>query len=83
MQCYADANFAGGWNKADADNPENVMSCTGFVIMYDGCPVLWQSKLQMEIAISIAEAEYIVLSSAMIEDGKLVILLITSAEQTA
>eukprot|EP00957_Ditylum_brightwellii_P000908 72968-Ditylum_brightwellii.AAC.1 len=23
IQCYIDANFAGGWSKADANNPEN------------------------------------------------------------
>eukprot|EP00957_Ditylum_brightwellii_P003020 230953-Ditylum_brightwellii.AAC.1 len=67
IQCYVDADFAGSWSKADADNPENVMLCTGFVIMYAGCPVLWQSKLQMEIALSTAEANFIVLSSVMQE----------------
>eukprot|EP00957_Ditylum_brightwellii_P117330 8948690-Ditylum_brightwellii.AAC.1 len=54
IQCYVDANFAGGWSKADADNPENVMSRTRFIIFYAGCPVLWQSKLQTEIALSTA-----------------------------
>eukprot|EP00957_Ditylum_brightwellii_P001052 83337-Ditylum_brightwellii.AAC.1 len=24
IQCYVDADFAGSWSKADADNPENV-----------------------------------------------------------
>eukprot|EP00957_Ditylum_brightwellii_P176467 13438623-Ditylum_brightwellii.AAC.1 len=66
-QLFVDADFAGHWSKADADNPENVMSRTGFVIMYAGCPVLWQSKLQTKIALSTAEAEYIALSSAMRE----------------
>eukprot|EP00957_Ditylum_brightwellii_P026657 2016461-Ditylum_brightwellii.AAC.1 len=47
----------GSWNKAVADNLENVMLQTGFTIMYASCPVLWQSKLQIEIALSIAEAE--------------------------
>eukprot|EP00957_Ditylum_brightwellii_P170845 13003591-Ditylum_brightwellii.AAC.1 len=67
IQCFVDADFAGSWSKANTDNPENVMSCTGFVIMYAQCPVLWQSKLQTEIALSIAETEYIALSSAMHE----------------
>eukprot|EP00957_Ditylum_brightwellii_P037432 2831682-Ditylum_brightwellii.AAC.1 len=40
IQCYVDANFAGSWAKADTDNSENVMSSTGFVLMYAGCPVL-------------------------------------------
>jgi len=37
------------------------------VIMYAGCPVLCQSKLQTEISLFTAEAEYIALSSAMRE----------------
>ena len=65
IECYVDADFASGWSQADADNPENVMSRTGCTIYYSGCPVLWISKLQTEIALSTTEAEYIALSSAM------------------
>ena len=65
IECFVDADFAGGWSQADADNAENVMSRTGYVIMYAGCPILWCSKLQTEIALSTAEAEYIALSQAM------------------
>ena len=43
---YVDAEFSGGWNEADANNAENVMSRTGYVITYMECPVLWCSKLQ-------------------------------------
>ena len=64
IECYADADFAGAWDKADANNPENVLSRTGFIIFYCGCPVYWCSKLQSEIALSTAEAEYIALSQA-------------------
>ena len=46
IECYIDANFAGGWDQADADNAENVMLHMGYVITYAGCPVLWCSKLQ-------------------------------------
>ena len=35
----------------------------GYVITLAGCPVLWTSKLQTEIALSMIEAEYIVLST--------------------
>jgi len=65
IECYVDADFAGGWSQADSDNAENVMSRTGYVITYAGCPILWGSKLQTEIALSTAEAEYIALSQAM------------------
>ena len=67
LECFADADFAGNWNQADADNPENVFSRTGYVLRYAGCPVTWCSKLQTEIALSTAEAEYIALSQALRE----------------
>ena len=41
------------------------MSRIGYVIIYAGCPVLWCSKLQTEIALSTIEAEYIALSQTM------------------
>ena len=40
---------------------KNVMLRTGYVITYAGCKLLWCSKLQTEIALSAAEAEYIAL----------------------
>ena len=40
-ECYVDSDFDGGWAQADADNAENVMSRTGYLITYAGCPVLW------------------------------------------
>ena len=62
-----DADFAGGWQQADADSAENVMSRTGYVLMYAGCPINWVSKLQTEIALSTAEAEYIAFSQSLRE----------------
>ena len=38
---------------------------TGFVICYTGCPIIWSSKLQTEIALSTAEAAYIDMSQAL------------------
>ena len=60
IECFVDADF-----RDDAESTENVVSRTGFVIMYAGCPIIWISKLQTEIALSTAEAEYIALSQAM------------------
>jgi len=37
----------------------------GFVICIGGSPVLWTSRMQSEIALSMMEAEYISLSTAM------------------
>ena len=62
-----DDGFAGGWDPGDAMNADNVYSRTGYVIRNSGCPIYWQSKLQMEIALSTAEAEYIALSQALRE----------------
>lgn len=67
LECYVDADFAGGWSSGDHTNPECVLSRTGFVIMYAGCPITWCSKLQTEIALSTTEAEYIALSQSMRE----------------
>ena len=65
LECYVDADFAGGWQQADSDDADNVLSRTGMVIMYANCPIYWSSSLQTEIALSTAEAEYIALSSAL------------------
>jgi len=43
----------------------SVRSCTGFVIALGDNPVVWQSKLQTEIALSTMSAKYIALSRAM------------------
>ena len=65
LECYVDADFAGGWTNADAEDAENVLSRTGMVIMYANCPIYWFSRLQTEIALSTAESEYIALSAAL------------------
>jgi hypothetical protein len=57
IECYDDADFAGGWNLATSADADNVMSRTGFVITYVNCPIYWASCLQTEIALSTAEAE--------------------------
>ena len=67
LECFVDADFAGSWHKADADNADAVMSRTGYVLMYAGCPVTWCSKLQTEVTLSTTEAEYIALSQALRE----------------
>jgi hypothetical protein len=67
LECYVDADFAGNWDQTDSENAENVFSRTGYVIMYAGCPLIWGSKLQSDIALSTAEAEYNALSQALQE----------------
>ena len=41
LECYVDEDFAGGWKDGDQDSPESVLSRTGFVIMFAGCPITW------------------------------------------
>ena len=65
LECYVDADFAVGWQEANADGADNVISRTGMVIMYANFPIILRSSLKTEIAISTAEAEYIALSSAL------------------
>jgi hypothetical protein len=67
LEVFIDADFACGWDPEDAENADNVYSCTGYVICYAGCPMFWQSKLQTEITLSTAEAEYIALLQALRE----------------
>ena len=66
LECFVDADFEGGWNSLDADDPSTVLSRTGYVIRYMGCPILWTSTMKTEIALSTTEAEYISLSQAML-----------------
>jgi hypothetical protein len=65
IESYVDADFEGGWNITTSADADNVMSCTGFVITYANCPIYWASRLQTEIALSTAKAEYIAMSSAL------------------
>ena len=79
LECFVDADFAGGYTPETADDAANLMSRTGMIIMYANCPIYWRSSLQTEIALSTAEAEYIALSSALRE----VLPLMTMMEEIA
>ena len=49
LECFVDSDFAGDWKDSDKGSTVSVLSRTGFVIMFAGCPVTWISKLQIEI----------------------------------
>eukprot|EP00956_Cyclotella_meneghiniana_P010998 scaffold15408_cov41-Cyclotella_meneghiniana.AAC.16 len=51
IDCYPDADFAGLYGQEDSQDPHCARSRTGYVILAFGCPVLWRSKLQTEIAL--------------------------------
>eukprot|EP00804_Cyclotella_cryptica_P025289 CCRYP_010373-RB/>CCRYP_010373-RB protein AED:0.34 eAED:0.34 QI:0/-1/0/1/-1/0/1/0/497 len=62
VDCYPDADFAGLYGHENSSDPSCVKSRTGFVITVANCPVLWQSKLQTETALSTMEAEIVALA---------------------
>lgn len=62
IDCYPDADFAGLYGHEKPNDPICVKSRTGYVINVAHCPVLWQSKLQTETALSTMEAEVVALA---------------------
>jgi hypothetical protein len=63
---YVDADFAGNWTQNEAmDNADTARSRFGYIVMYNGCPITWASKMQTEIALSSTESEYIGLSHTL------------------
>jgi hypothetical protein len=68
FECWADADYAGNWNREFAmEDIGTARSRSGYLITYAGCLILWASRLQTEIALSTTEAEYIALSTALRE----------------
>ena len=65
IECYIGAYLYVGWDRDDGKWAGNVLSLSDYAIFYAGFPVLWSSKMQTEIALSTAEAEYIALSKAL------------------
>ena len=65
FKVYADADFAGGYNKHNTDDPSTAKSRTAYHVMFNDCLIFSHSKLQTEIALSTTEAEYICLSQAL------------------
>jgi hypothetical protein len=79
---HVDADFAGRWHKNHSELRENVLSRTGFVVSFCGCPIYWKSTLQTEIALSSTESEYMALSHCMREVLPLRRLLIELSEHS-
>ncbi len=63
IDAYPDANFAGMYGHKKQTDPACAKSRTRFIITFAECPVLWQSKLQTETALSTIKAEVIALSA--------------------
>ena len=68
LEVYADADFSGNWNKNAAEHDASTAeSRTGYIILYEGCPIIWCSKLQTQVSLSTTEAEYVSLSQSLRE----------------
>jgi hypothetical protein len=68
FDCWGDASHASEWSSSSAMNdPNTARSRMGYTICYAGYPMIWASKMQIEIALSSTEAEYIALSQSMRE----------------
>ena len=59
VDCYASADFEGLWGHEDPQDPIFAKSRTGFVVTFANCPLLWVSKLRIEIALSTLHSEYV------------------------
>jgi len=65
LDAYVDANFARQWHQAYSYLCDCMLSQSGYVLVYCGCPISWTSKIQIEIALSTTEANYQALSMCM------------------
>ena len=65
MEVYVDADFSGNWDPKETKDVDTARSRHGYIISYAGCPVLWKSQMQTEIALSSTESEYVGLSYAL------------------
>ena len=61
IECYVDANFYGRQNKEEVTELRLVLPRTGYTLTYDNCPIIWESRPQIQIELSNTEAEYITL----------------------
>ena len=67
VDCYADADFAGLWGHEDPQDHICARNKTGSVVTFSNCPLLWVSKLQTYIALSILHSNYVSLSHSVRE----------------
>mmetsp|Transcript_26540 Transcript_26540/g.37655 ORF Transcript_26540/g.37655 Transcript_26540/m.37655 type:complete len:1449 (-) Transcript_26540:1524-5870(-) len=65
LEVFVDADFAGTWDPKDTESKDTARSRYGYIVRLFGCPILWKSALQTEIALSTTEAEYTGLSHAL------------------
>ena len=77
---YRCTDFASTFNKLNASDPTPCLSRTGYVISYANCPILWSSKMQSIITLSMTKAKYIALSAAL-RDVIYILQLVTELQE--
>ena len=67
MEAHADLDFMGLYGHERRDDPDNMRSRAGYVILLNGCPIAWKTKLQEGVSTSTMMAECYALSTSMHE----------------
>jgi Reverse transcriptase (RNA-dependent DNA polymerase) len=67
LYLYVDADFVGNWDPEDTQSRDSARSRHGYIIKYNGCPILWKSQMATEIAMSSTESEHTGASYALRE----------------
>ena len=67
IDMYADVDFDRSYSTEDKIDAVSVKIRSGGLLTFGNVPILWISKLQSEITLSILEADYIDLSQGMID----------------
>ena len=76
VKVWTDSDFSGNWFREELkDDSDMAHSCSGFVVSYFGCPVMWMSQLQTEISLRSNESEYILPSQALHKTITIIVIL--------
>jgi hypothetical protein len=58
LELYVDTDFSGSWDPKESWDWDTARSRRGYIVKYEGCPLLCKSQMQTEIALSSTESEY-------------------------
>ena len=52
LEVFVDADFSGKWDKNKTWDCDTARYRHGYIVSYHGCPIIWKSQMQTEIALS-------------------------------